>query len=621
MKHIIVGTAGHIDHGKTSLVKALTGIDADRLAEEKRRGITIDLGFAHLNLTPAIRLGFVDVPGHERFVKNMLAGVGGVDLVLFVIAADESIMPQTREHFDICRLLGIRAGVIALTKIDSVDADWTDLVQLEVEEFVAGSFLEGGPIIRVSSATGEGLSELRAALEEAGSAVTTKKAEGPARLPIDRAFSLPGFGTVVTGTLVSGSVSREDELTLLPIDRRIRVRGLQVHGGATPKAVAGSRAALNVPDLALAEIHRGMTLATPDRFLVTSAFDGAVELLPSARPLKNRSPVHFHAGTAELEAEIRLIGKQILEPGAKGFARILLREPAVLVAGDRFILRQFSPVLTIGGGSVIDVQPPRGRLRASIAARLEILNSADLADKVGLLVKETQAGIGTPAVAARLGVDTARVVDAARHAGLALLDPPGWITSKDWNRARRAEFVRVAQAFHTQHPLQPGIFRHDLRAQVMPKAPAFLFDALLASTPELTSEKDRVRSRTHRVVLKDEEQKAREGIENAFRAAGLAVPAVNDVLQQSGIDAARARAMLQILLKDGALVRVGEDLLFHRSAIEQLRAILAQHKAEQFTVATFKAWTGISRKYAVPLLEYCDRMHLTRRSGDLREIM
>jgi selenocysteine-specific elongation factor len=213
------------------------------------------------------------------------------------------------------------------------------------------------------------------------------------------------------------------------------------------------------------------------------------------------------------------------------------------------------------------------------------------------------------------------VVDAARHAGLALLDPPGWITSKDWNRARRAEFVRVAQAFHTQHPLQPGIFRHDLRAQVMPKAPAFLFDALLASTPELTSEKDRVRSRTHRVVLKDEEQKAREGIENAFRAAGLAVPAVNDVLQQSGIDAARARAMLQILLKDGALVRVGEDLLFHRSAIEQLRAILAQHKAEQFTVATFKAWTGISRKYAVPLLEYCDRMHLTRRSGDLREIM
>src|SRR5215472_626396 len=323
MKNVIVGTAGHIDHGKTSLVKALTGIDADRLEEEKRRGITIDLGFAHLQLTPGVQLGFVDVPGHERFVKNMLAGVGGIDLVLFVIAADESIKPQTREHFDICRLLGIRRGIVALTKSDLVDPELVDLVRLEMEEFTAGSFLEGAPIVAVSSTTGAGLADLRRELERMARAVAEKDAAGHFRLPIDRSFSVKGFGTVVTGTLVAGSVRKEQEVELYPVGRRLRVRGVQVYGRPAEQAKAGERTALNLADIDPAEITRGMALADPGRFHPVRQFDCRLHLLASAKPLKHRAPVHFHAGTAEIEAEVRMLGSTAaLKPGGSAFARL-----------------------------------------------------------------------------------------------------------------------------------------------------------------------------------------------------------------------------------------------------------------------------------------------------------
>jgi selenocysteine-specific elongation factor len=335
MKNIIVGTAGHIDHGKTALVKALTGIDADRLEEEKRRGITIDIGFAHLQLTPELRLGFVDVPGHERFIKNMLAGVSGIDLVLFVIAADESIKPQTREHFDICRLLGIPQGVVALTKTDLVDPDILELVRLEVEEFVAGCFLESAPVVAVSSFTGAGLDDLRRELERAAAAVPSKWADGHFRLPLDRAFTVKGFGTVVTGTLISGTVCREQEVELYPTGRRLRVRGVQVYGEPADQALAGQRTALNLAGIEPAELARGMVLAVPGVFRAVTQVDCALQLLASAKPLKHRAPVHFHAGTAEIEAQVRLLdGAAALQPGRRAWARIVLREPALLLPGS-----------------------------------------------------------------------------------------------------------------------------------------------------------------------------------------------------------------------------------------------------------------------------------------------
>src|SRR5436305_1585560 len=388
MKNIIVGTAGHIDHGKTALVKALTGIDADRLAEEKRRGITIDLGFAHLQLTPALRLGFIDVPGHERFIKNMLAGVGGIDLVLFVIAADESIKPQTREHFDICRLLGIPRGVIALTKSDLVDDDILGLVRLEAEELVAGSFLEGAPVVPVSSSTGAGLDALRLELARVASTVPGKDARGHFRLPIDRAFTIKGFGAVVTGTLISGAVQKEQEVELYPAGRRLRVRGVQVHGSKSDHAVAGQRTAVNLTDIQPSEIVRGDVLSVPGRFQAVTHIDCRLDLLPTARPLKHRAPVPFHSGTAEIEAEVRLLGGvATLQPGASAYARIVLREPALLLPGDRFIIRMFSPVVTIGGGVVIDPGERRYRKSDNPAARLDILGGPAPAARLSLLLR------------------------------------------------------------------------------------------------------------------------------------------------------------------------------------------------------------------------------------------
>src|SRR5664280_3225803 len=357
MKNIIVGTAGHIDHGKTALVKALTGIDADRLEEEKRRGITIDLGFAHLQLTPSLRLAFVDVPGHERFVKNMLAGVGGIDLALFVVAASESIKPQTREHFDICRLLGVPRGLVALTKADLVDSDMLAVARAAVEELVAGSFLEGAPIVPVSSVTGAGLDDLRRELARVAAGVGEKNAAGYFRLPIDRVFSVKGFGTVATGTLISGSVAREQEVEVYPGGRRLRVRGVQVHGNTAARALAGQRTAVNLADIEPAGLARGDVLSEPGRFQAAQQIDCRLHLLPSAKPLKHRAPVPFHSGTAEIEAEVRLLeDTAAMRPGTSAYVRLILRQAALLLPGDGFIIRMFSPVVTIGGGVVVDIK-------------------------------------------------------------------------------------------------------------------------------------------------------------------------------------------------------------------------------------------------------------------------
>ncbi len=619
MKNIIVGTAGHIDHGKTALVKALTGIDADRLEEEKRRGITIDLGFAHLELTPALRLGFVDVPGHERFIKNMLAGVGGIDLLLFTVAANESIKPQTREHFDICRLLGIRRGIIALTKADLVDDDILGLVRLEVEEMVAGSFLEGAPMVPVSSVTGAGLEDLRRELKRVATEIGEKNAAGYFRLPIDRVFSVKGFGTVATGTLISGSVTKEQEVEVYPGGRRLRVRGVQVHGSAAGRARAGQRTAVNLADIEPAELARGDVLSEPGRFHAVKQIDCRLDLLASAKPLKHRAPVHFHSGTAEIEAEVRMLeGTAAMRPGSSAYVRLILREAALLVPGDRFIIRMFSPVVTIGGGVVVDTGARRYRKGDGVKARLETLHTGDAAARVALLVREAPYGLDMAELVARTGMSAAEISAAAAKAQVVTIaQPQPWYMDRGWMQAERERMVKMVREFHQENPLLPGIPRQELRGG----APLFVLDALVAEAKEIVADGELVRSRGHKMVLKEDEEQARGKIEQAFEGAGLAVPAMAEVLAKCGVEPVRARSLLQILLREKRLVRISDDLVFHQTAIGQLRELLGRHRGERFRVPEFKEWTGISRKYAIPLLEYLDRERITRREGDERVVL
>ncbi|HYL78345.1 MAG TPA: selenocysteine-specific translation elongation factor [Bryobacteraceae bacterium] len=619
MKNIIIGTAGHIDHGKTALVRALTGIDTDRLKEEKQRGISIDLGFAHLPLSQNVRLGFVDVPGHERFIKNMLAGVGGIDLVLFVIAADESIKPQTREHFDICRLLGIGHGIVVLTKSDLVDSDLLELVRLEVDEFVRGSFLEGAPVLAVSSTTGAGIAELRAEIEGIAQSIHEKDASQYFRLPIDRAFSMRGFGTVITGTLISGAVRVEQEVELHPSRQRVRVRGIQVHGASVNQATAGQRTALNIAGAEPGDLRRGMMLAEAGRFQTTSQIDCAFHLLASAKPLKHRAPVHFHAGTAEVEAEVRrLEGTEPLKPGTRAYVRLLLSEPLLLLPGDRFIVRMFSPVVTIGGGVVIDIAPPR---RAPVD-RLPILETAPAAERIALLVSESRYGMGMPELVARTGLLEADIQKAAAAAALITLHAPQfWILDAKWTAAQLEAIHESLKAFHRKNPLLAGLSKEELRSKQLPGAAPWLMDALLARDKTLASDGETLRLASHKIALKQDEAEASAKIETAFRTAGLAVPSLTEVLGKSGVEPGRARNILQLLLRDRRLVRVGDELVFHVSAIQSLRELLAAKKGLRFAVPEFKDWTGISRKYAIPLLEFLDRERVTRRDGDSRIVL
>ena len=619
MKNIIIGTAGHIDHGKTALVRALTGIDTDRLKEEKQRGISIDLGFAHLQLSESVRLGLVDVPGHERFIKNMLAGVSGIDLVLFVIASDESIKPQTREHFDICMLLGIQKGIIVLTKADLAQGDLLELARLEAAEFVRGSFLENAPMVAVSAATGEGLDQLRAEIAHLAAMVPEKDASQYFRLPIDRAFAMRGFGTVVTGTLVSGTVRIDQEIELLPARKRIRVRGVQVHGADVTEAGAGQRTALNLAGVDASEVARGMTLAEAGRFRLTRQIDCVFNLLRSAKPLKHRAPVHFHAGTSEVEAEIRrLQGTGPIAPGSREYVRLVLSEPLLILPGDRFIVRMFSPVITIGGGVVLDIDAPR---RAALD-RMRTLESGSLADRIALLVRESRYGMGLAELVARTGRLETDLRKASTDSHLEVIPSPQfWLLDPAWVAGKLEVLHEHLKLFHRQNPLLAGVSKEELRSKFLPGAPPWLMDALLGRSKTLAAVGETVRLSSHKVALKQDEEQAAAKIESAFRAGGLATPAVQEVLAKSGVDATRARIILQLMLRDKRLVRVSDELVFHTSTMQALRSLLATKRGVQFAVPEFKDWTGISRKYAIPLLEYLDRERITRREGDSRVVL
>jgi selenocysteine-specific elongation factor len=632
LKSVIVGTAGHIDHGKSTLIEALTGTHPDRLEEEKRRGITIDLGFAFLE-NGGVRFGFVDVPGHERFVKNMLAGTSGIDLVLLVIAADESIKPQTREHFDICRLLGVRRGVIALTKTDLMDRDMADLARLEIEEFVRGSFLEGAPILAVSAKTGEGLPELKGALQEVARELEDKQAERYFRLPIDRSFAVKGFGTVVTGTLISGQVTVGDEVELLPERTILRVRGLQTGGKSVERTQAGQRTAVNLVGIEHAAIERGMVLGSPGRFAKTKRVDARLELLKSAMPLKHRARVHFHAGTVEAVAEVLLYGQAELVPGESALAHLRLAEDVVLVRGDRFIVRRFSPVITIGGGVVLDPLARRPSRKDSGRAQfLETLESGTSQKIVEEMGSRSILGLGMEEMVWRLGwkEEDARVSAEmlAKTGAIRIVSAEPMLLVSDalFHDVSKKLLARV-EMFHKQNPLSPGIAKEELRAAVGRRVRTETFNAALnelARQNKVVVQGELIKKPGTEITLTPEEARAKQQIEQAFGKAGLAVPSVKEVLAQLAIESRRAEKILQILLREKRLIRVSSELIFHCDALGQLQPLLLNYKkakGERIGVPAFKELTGISRKYAIPLLEYLDRQRLTRRMGDERVIL
>ena len=632
MKSIIVGTAGHIDHGKTALVKALTGIDTDRLQEEKRRGITIDLGFAHMDLAGEkgenIRLGFVDVPGHERFVRNMLAGASGIDLVLLVIAADESIKPQTREHFAILQLLGVRRGITVLTKSDAVDRETLGVVRLEVEEFLRGTFLEtsNSPIIAVSSLTGAGLDDLKRAIVVSAGQTQTRDSHTPARLPIDRVFTMKGFGTVITGTLISGTVHRDEELELFPSSRRVRVRGVQVHGQAAEAAMAGQRTALNLAGVSTEDLSRGMTLAPLVTFSTTRRMDVRLQLLSSVqRPFKSGARVHFHCGTMETVAEVALHGTKQLHAGSHAFARLKLPQAALLLPGDRFILRQFSPVVTIGGGVVLDAAPRKREPQLEDFLNLLAQNDsgASLAARIS---RRGRAGITMADLIAETGEARdsieKRLANAIRVGEIIRIEET--LVHGPSLEGLKSTLVRAVEVFHTQNPLATGISREQLREQHRISAQIFptVLDALVRAK-KLEVVADVVRLIGHSVVMKDEEAEFKKQIEGTFASAGLKVPALQLVIAGLNIDKTRAQKIITLLLRDKALIKISDELVFHRSALDGLRRSVSAQRAKTPTmdVAAFKELTGISRKYAIPLLEYLDRERVTRRVGNVREIL
>jgi selenocysteine-specific elongation factor len=630
MKSIIIGTAGHIDHGKTALVKALTGIDADRLQEEKRRGITIDLGFAHLELpgpnSERLRFGFVDVPGHERFVRNMLAGIGGIDLVLLVIAADEGIKPQTREHFDICRMLDLQHGITVLTKADLVDADTLEVVRLEVADFLRGSFLEHAPILPVSSRKGTGLDELRRELVRLGGAIPSRSSDALTRLPIDRVFTIKGFGTVVTGTLVAGSISKEDELELYPRRKKVRVRGVQVHGTSAGKAVAGERTALNLAGLDKQELERGMVLASPDVFDTASRLEARISLLPSAKPLKNGARVHFHAFTSETIATVVLYDGKQLSPGGGAFAQLRLAAPTLLVPRDRFIMRQFSPVVTIGGGVVLENAPPKRFLNAQTRCDfLELLIDGSRQSVLGARVTERGVhGLKISEAVARTGWAADDVASLAREIEK-IQNVNGILIQNFALDMVRKSLLKTVASFQKENPLAGGVTKENLRERLAGVEPevfeAVLQEKLKAGEIELTGEL--VRLPGQGASLSSEETESRKLIERAFASAGLKVPALKDVLAGLKIDKTRAQKIVTLLLRDRILIKISEDLVFHHAALEELREKLAAErtKSPKLDVAAFKELTGVSRKYAIPLLEYLDRERVTKRVGDERMIL
>ena len=639
---IIVGTAGHIDHGKTALVKALTGVDADRLPEEKQRGITIDLGFAELDLGD-LRIGFVDVPGHERFVKNMLAGASGIDFVLLVVAADEGVMPQTREHFEICRLLEIKTGLIVLTKKDLVDYELLELVNLDVQELVENSFLEDAPMIAVSAKTGEGIEEIKQVLLEKARKIPNRKNETVARLPIDRSFTVKGFGAVITGTLTAGEIKTGDEMEVLPLAGKVRVRGLQTHGKSVEAAHSGQRTAVNLGGIEHAEIERGMVLCERDVLRPTQIFDAEIEVLKDAkRALKSRQRVRVHIGTIEALARVQVLNESgEIAQGEKDFVQLRLETPITTIPGERFITRSYSPQITIAGGQVLDNSAQRhkrkdtGIIKKYLQNLIEAKSQDDKVKQIKLYL-ETAAERGS--TFADLQARTGWRKEVLRKAIFGNIEKKAILEAENFFIARtpfenlKTKTLAEIENHHRREPLSRGILRETLREKIFAHLAPEIFKATIQSLEKenkIASEKDIVRHVSHSLELSDEEKALRERLRKIYRTAKLEAPKLEDALVEAAngtkLNRATARKIFQLLLNSGEIVKVTDEFYFAKEAMDELIKNLKDFAGKTpdrlIDVAAFKDLAGVSRKYAIPLLEYFDRERVTRRAGDKRLVL
>jgi len=629
MKQIVLGTAGHIDHGKTSLVKALTGVDTDRLKEEKERGITIELGFTYLELPGGKLIGIVDVPGHEKFVKNMVAGATGIDLVALVIAADEGVMPQTREHIEICELLKIRHGLVVLTKIDMVEPDWLELVREDVTEYLADTFLAGSPVLEVSSTTGKGIDELLKTLEGLVQEIPEREAGNFFRLPVDRVFTIKGFGTVITGTTVSGHISTGDEVTVYPQEIQSKIRGIQVHGKEVEEVRAGLRTAINLQGVDKAIIRRGDVLATKASLRPTYMVDVILELLPSApRKLKNRTKARFHSGTSEIISTVVLLDRDELLPGETCFAQIRLDEPIAILKQDRYVLRSYSPVRTIGGGEVLNPLPKKKKRFSDAAiSELKTLYTGDIVNVIEQFIYSGGfRGVSHDDLIFLANVGKKRLASVlkdlmAKKIAVQFDKERGLLIHKTFLDKARTELVETIRQYHENFPLRPGLVKEELRSKIKgannPKMFNFLVN-MLRHDGMIILEKEIVRLKDHRVTLALDQEKARQRLENIYLKSGLEPHYFKEIKDTLPVDT--ATEVLEVLLRDGVLLKIKEDMFFHREILERLQAKLTAFLEEhgEITTPQFKEMTGVSRKYAIPLIEYLDRAQVTVRVGDSR---
>ena len=630
MKSVVLGTAGHIDHGKTSLVKALTGIDTDRLLEEKRRGISIELGFARMEIGD-VRFGIVDVPGHERFIKNMLAGAGGIDMVLLVVAADEGVMPQTREHLDIIDFLEVERGVVALTKSDLVDEEAIEIARLDAEEAIASTTINGAPIIPVSSTTGAGLDELKRALVAAAATIHARPESGAFRLPIDRVFVMEGFGTVVTGTCFSGSVGIGDRLDILPSGKQVRVRRIQVHGHDAERAFAGQRTALALHGVSKDEVQRGEHVVSPESLTKSWMVDVRLRVSPRwVRPIRHRERVRFHLASSEDLARIALLEGEKIEPGKSALAQIRLETPVVPAVGDRFVVRSYSPMHTMAGGTVIDPHPKKhGRQRTD---EIEALRSREEGGHMALFL-ETVGDAGLKGVKTQDLVEATsltreeveQAVAAEMEIGSIRRSENGRIFSADvWGIARRT-ILEQGRRFQERHPMRWGMTREEFRTALGKEASSPVVGELLeelAKDGEIELRGDKVRIGGGEIAFEGKAATERERIDAAFRTAGCAPPDVKEVVA-AGRDRALATEIVSALLDQEVLIKINPDILLHREAWAALLAALRKIAARDKTISVqaIREELGISRKYSVPILEYLDARKVTRREGDVRVLL
>jgi selenocysteine-specific elongation factor len=631
MKHFVLGTAGHVDHGKTALIKALTGTDTDRLKEEKQRGITIELGFASLTLPSGQTLGVVDVPGHEKFIKNMVSGAAGIDLVMMVIAADEGIMPQTKEHLHICSLLGISLGIVAVTKTDMVDEEWLHLVRSEVADFIKGTFLEGAPVVAVSAVKNEGLTDLVQALDATTSKLAEKTDDGIFRLPVDRVFTMKGFGTVVTGTLISDHIKIGEEVQILPENIAARIRGIQVHNQQTEAAWAGQRTAINLQGIEKSTINRGDVIVRPNTVWSTQRPDVFVEYLTSnPKSLKNRALVRLHTGTSEIIARIILLENDELAPGQSGFAQLILSDQAVSVAGDHFVLRSYSPVTTIGGGRIMDPLPKKHkRFNPKILDDLNRLREGSLKDRISVILERAgYPGINLNRLALRLGVKAKKIGEALETL---LSGKQAFLLDSDDKTVVAASLfaeiesiiTKILTAYHKKNPLKEGMSKEELKGSLKSDVSQKLFNMVLTSLNKkemIVSDKEHVRLASHQVQLAEDLDSLRRDIVDIYKEAGLTPSSMTEVINQFSDRKTKAQSIINLMIKEGDLIKINEDLCFAGVSLNKLRkdykAMLM--KDGKATPASFKELTGLSRKYIIPLMEYFDMDKLTVRVGDHR---